>query len=97
MVKPKEQGGFEGARNDKGEVRFSERTLRYYWPNWLVIMDNTHMNICACETCSTTNDVHEAYLVKRRQICAEAESRLNKMDDGAEKDDYKAKLKAYKD
>ena len=97
MVKPKEQGGFEGARDAEGKVRFSESTLRYYWLNWLVIMDNTHMNICACETCSNTNDVHEAYLVKRRQICAEAESRLNKMDDGTEKDDYKAKLKAYKD
>ena len=96
MVKPKEQGGFEGARNDKGEVRFSERTLRYYWPNWLVIMDNTHMNICACETCSTTNDIHDSYKVQRRQIVAEAQCRLNNMEDGREKEEYEAKLEAYK-
>ena len=54
------------------------------------------MNIYACETCSTTDDVHGAYLVKRRQICAEAECRLNNMDDGTEKDDFEAKLEAYK-
>ena len=64
MLKEVNQGGFEGAKKD-GRVRFLETTLRHYWPNWLVQMNDSHKHMCGCETCTTMKDLHTAMKSKR--------------------------------
>ena len=72
-------GGYKGARDHQGNVRFSLKTIRTYWPNWLRIMDDADMNMCACETCQTMDDLHTAYVAKRRKIIVRAKVALEEM------------------
>ena len=95
MLKEVNQGGFEGAKKD-GRVRFSETTLRHYWPNWLVQMNDSHKHMCGCETCTTMKDLHTAMKSKRTKLISAATNKLNEMDDGAEKDEMTNKLEEYK-
>jgi hypothetical protein len=79
MCKTVDKGGFKGAHAANGDVRFSLMTLRTYWPNWLKIMTDDDRNMCACETCQTMNDLHDAYVAKRRKIIARTEATLKEM------------------
>ena len=95
MTKSTNEGGYEGGKKD-GVVRFSERTLRYYWPNWLVQMNDSHKQMCGCETCTTMNDLHTAMKAKRTRLISAASNFLNEMDDGPDKEKFEKELEEYK-
>ena len=48
MILPKEDGGFDGARDEDGNVLISETKLRRIWPNWIVPMTERYKTMCAC-------------------------------------------------
>ena len=79
MCKTVDKGGFKRAHAANGDIRFSEMTLRTYWPNWLKIMTDQDRNMCACKTCQTMNDLYVAYVAKRRKIIARTETTLKEM------------------
>jgi hypothetical protein len=79
MCKPVEDGGYAGARDPSGPVKFSVMTLRTYWPNWLKIMTDNDRTMCACETCQTSQDLHSAYLAKRKDIVTRSKAKLKAM------------------
>ena len=79
MCSKVENGGYELARDKSGNVRFSERTMRTYWPNWVVEMNEAHMNMCACEICQVTDDAHVALVCKRRKMIKSGEARLEEL------------------
>jgi len=85
MVKLKSQGGFEKAFQHMPDgrrlVRYSEETLRTYWPNWLKEMPDSDKVTCGCSTCLDTVDVIEAYNGKRRKIIAAVDVTLDEMDE----------------
>ena len=95
MLKNESEGGFSGARKD-GKVRFSENTLRYYWPNWLVQMNDSHKMMCACDTCTVMGDLHTAMKAKRTKLITAATEDLNHIDDEDEKEQCKKELENYK-
>lgn len=65
MMKEEKDGGHGPARITQEDgsaiARYSVSTLVNVWPNWLSIMNEGHMNACACKTCTETNGMHEAY------------------------------------
>ena len=102
MCKSVDDGGFVDARDENNKVRFSEKTVRTYWPNWLKIMTENDKNMCACETCQTMNDLHVAYTAKRRKLVARAEVKLKDMPersraDRREKFTLEKDLKEYRE
>ena len=42
-------------------------------------MDDADMNMCACETCQTMDDLYTAYVAKRRKIIVRARVTLEEM------------------
>ena len=109
MVKPEAQGGFAGAHEPDGSintdgsrrVRFSENTIRHYWPNWLKVMTDADKVVCGCSTCCDTDDVNTAYNGKRRKIVSAAEVDLDEMADNTEEEkrskaEFQESLDAYK-
>ena len=84
MCKPVSKGGYSGAHDGKGNVMFSEMTLRHYWPNYLKVMTEADILVCGCETCITSDDLHDAYVAKRRRIISASEATLEEMDDDGE-------------
>ena len=95
MVKDEKEGGFKGAKKE-GVVRFCENTLRHYWPNWPTPMNDSHMNICECDTCIVTDDLHRAYKAKRMKLLSGAYSTLKQMDDGTDKSQFEKEIDEYK-
>ena len=79
MCSKEENGGYEFARDESGKVRFSESTMRMYWPNWVIEMNEDHMNMCACETCQTMDDAHVAMIAKRGKMMKRDEARLEEL------------------
>ena len=88
MLKPVEEGGFTEGRDNNGLVRFSEKTLRTYWPNWLKAMTDADKAICGCSTCCDTDDINDAYNGKRRKLAALYEVRLEELGDSIRYDQY---------
>ena len=59
------------------------------------------MSVCACKCCTTTDDLHDVYVAKRRKIIPAAEISLDKMDEvnataKAAKAVYKTDVNTYK-
>ena len=79
MCSKVENGGYEFARDDQGMVRFSERMMRTYWPNWVMEMTEAHMIMCACEICQVIDDAHVAYVAKRGTMIKRDEARLEEL------------------
>lgn len=74
-----EDGGHEFSRDKTDKVRFSEWTMRAYWPNWVKEMNEADMNMCACELCQTTDDAHVAMIAKRGKMIKREEARLEEL------------------
>ena len=51
MIQPVNQGGFDGARNEDGDVVISDTILRNSLPKNLRKMTDSHMQLCGCEVC----------------------------------------------
>ena len=96
MVKDPKDGGFIGGKRN-GITQFSETTLRHYWSNWLHQMNDADMEICGCETCCRTNDLHTAMKGKRRKLIKEASDQLMGMENQADKDEFEKKVNKYKE
>ena len=82
---------FLSARNKNGNVPFLEEIMRTYWLNWLKNRSNNDRNMCACETCQTMNDLHVAYIAKRRKLIARTKAQLKEMP-GRSQADQKVKF-----
>ncbi|EJK47945.1 hypothetical protein THAOC_33300, partial [Thalassiosira oceanica] len=96
MLKPESNGGFAGAYDSHGNIRFSVNSIIHYWPNWLKQMTDADKVMCGCETCLSTDDIHLAYKTKRRKIIAAAEIHLEEMDpDDSEYEEFKTELASY--
>ena len=52
MMKDESEGGYKDAKDKNGDPKFSLSTVVAYWPNWLVIMKDSHMMMCGCKTCN---------------------------------------------
>ena len=102
MIKPVKEGGFEGAYDQLGNVMYSIMTLWHYWFNWRRVMTEADMSVCACKCCTTTDDLHDAYVARRRKIICEAKILLDEMDGvnaaaKAAKAAYETDVNEYKD
>ena len=87
MLKSETEGGYPAARDPRtNEVCYSLSTIVAYWPNWLTVMNNSHMSVCACKTCTETDGLHEAYCLKRREIVNKTETQLKEMRRGRARD-----------
>ena len=96
MLKPESEGGFAGAYDSNGKIRFSVNSIIHYWPNWLKVMTDADKIMCGCSTCLSTDDIHLAYKAKRRKIIAAAEVHLEEMDpEESEYEEFETALKKY--
>ena len=76
---PEKEGGYKGARDHQGNVRFLLETIPTYWPIWLKIMNDADMNMCACQTFQIMDNLHTGYIAKRRKITQREKVALEEM------------------
>ena len=68
VIKPIEEGGFDGARDSEGNVVMSETAMRRNWPNWIVRMTKRFKDMCCCDGCGVPTKVQESLNLKRLNI-----------------------------
>ena len=60
LISPVEEGGFAGARNEKGEVLISLTSFERYFPNWVVKMNEWYKQMCCCHLCNEPEHMHRS-------------------------------------
>ena len=95
-MKDTSEDGYKDAKDENGDPKFSLSTIGTYWPNWLIIMKDSHMIMCGCKTCNEIDGLHESMQIKRRKILHETEAKIMQMPRGREKTALERDLNEYK-
>ena len=80
MIKPTNQGGFPGARDDNGEVCISKSNMLKYWPNHVTLMRERDKLICGCETCIISDENHQSLRLFRKRLIEKEENKIQSID-----------------
>ena len=67
LIKPPADGGFEGARDNEGNVLISKMSMHRRWPNWIVKMTKRFKAMCVCDKCGVPTEVQDSVNIKRRK------------------------------
>ena len=68
LISPVEEGGFAGARNEKGEVLISLTSFERYFPNWVVKMNEWYKQMCCCHLCNEPEHMHRSIRLVRLRL-----------------------------
>ena len=86
LISPVEEGGFAGARNEKGEVLISLTSFERYFPNWVVKMIEWYKQMCCCHLCNEPEHTHRSTRLVRLRLLRLLENQTWSEDERATRD-----------
>jgi len=97
MCMPVEESGFDGARDEEGNIVISETAMCRHWPNWVKFKTKRYKNMCVCDKCGVPTEAHESLSLNRQKALQKLKSTVKRMRDGRSKRELEQQMKKYED